>query len=320
MYSASHIKDTGNAYQCTCPIHYGDNENAFVWRYDNYLWYCFTGCQCGGDVFDFIAYKNDLSTEHDFKQVVNKTAEILKLDISSLEIGERTNEHIKDTRKWIEFVSWKKKITQKQYDISLLGEIKDITRYKNYGKDIIDNFNIKYCSTINRLVVPIYDINGVCIGTTLRRIEETDNPKWLHRPKTLQTGNLLYNLNNILEYKFSVIHVVEGCGDVWNMYKIGHLNTVGCFGAHLTDEQEELLLMNFETIILAFDNDKAGRNATRKAIEKLKYKTNLFVLDLENHKDPGEIPNLEEYNKLTSLYWYRWYDKYGMNKEEQYGV
>jgi hypothetical protein len=35
-----------------CPVHRGDNPNAFVVDRDKKLWHCFTGCDGGGDVVE----------------------------------------------------------------------------------------------------------------------------------------------------------------------------------------------------------------------------------------------------------------------------
>lgn len=37
-----------------CPIHRGNNPNAFCVNLKKNLWYCFTKCQCGGDLIDFV--------------------------------------------------------------------------------------------------------------------------------------------------------------------------------------------------------------------------------------------------------------------------
>ena len=37
-----------------CPVHGGDNPNAFVVNLKKNLWYCFTGCNSGGDIIDLV--------------------------------------------------------------------------------------------------------------------------------------------------------------------------------------------------------------------------------------------------------------------------
>ena len=51
----SDLQDDGTMYRCKCPLHGGDNPSSFVWNYTNGLWYCFTGCNRGGDIFDYVS-------------------------------------------------------------------------------------------------------------------------------------------------------------------------------------------------------------------------------------------------------------------------
>ena len=37
-----------------CPLHWGDNPNAFVVSLRKNLWRCFTGCDAGGDVVELV--------------------------------------------------------------------------------------------------------------------------------------------------------------------------------------------------------------------------------------------------------------------------
>ena len=37
-----------------CPVHGGDNPGAFVVNLSNNIWHCFTGCNTGGDVVEFV--------------------------------------------------------------------------------------------------------------------------------------------------------------------------------------------------------------------------------------------------------------------------
>jgi hypothetical protein len=44
------FKKRGDRLIGPCPIHGGDNPSAFVVSISKNLWYCFSGCQAGGDV------------------------------------------------------------------------------------------------------------------------------------------------------------------------------------------------------------------------------------------------------------------------------
>lgn len=253
-----------------------------------------------------------MDIENNFKDIVRKTAEILHVDIANLEFGERTNQQAKELRQWIEFVSKKKVIVNPFFDLSKLGETRQLNSYRHFTKDTIEYFNASYNVSMNRIQVPLYNANGECIGASLRRVEESEEHKWLHRPKHVNTKHILYNMNNT-EGVYGIL--VEGAFDVWGL-KQAHINFgLGTLGAHLSDEQAELIMRNFIDILTAFDNDKAGRNATRQAIRKLQFTTNLSHLELGDLHDPGEITSIDQFMSLKQISTVEWIRKYGMEGE-----
>ena len=50
------FKQRGKRLIGPCPVHGGDNPSAFVVDLEKNLWHCFTGCNGGGDVVDFVRY------------------------------------------------------------------------------------------------------------------------------------------------------------------------------------------------------------------------------------------------------------------------
>lgn len=310
---ARRITDHGDSYRSTCPLHHGDNPEAFVWNYRTGLWYCFTGCNTGGDIFSFIAeiYHYDQQTQ--FKALIQKTAEVLNLDITGMELGERASAYRRELFTWMEYMERKKNHnTNREFDARTLGTLYKLNSYRNFTQDTIEYFKSRYIQEFNRIAIPIYDENSILVGVTMRRLSsDSDEPKWLHRPKHIDTGNILYNYNNIPEHKDGV-WIVEGCFDVWNVHQMLFEGTevipsiVATFGAHMTDEQEALILERFTYVTLAYDNDSAGHAATKKAIERLKHKVNLRILDLRNRKDVGEIEDFEEFKNTPIVPWHTW--------------
>lgn len=300
---AQHLTFNGDQIRCTCPIHHGDNASAFVYDMKNNLWFCFTGACGGGDIFDLV---RELYGIVSFKDAVSKCAELFSVDIEDMQVTEHHESGRKEIQKWIMYMRNKTQQKNKGYEINRLGSFQEIGNYKGLSQNTIRNFGIVYSDTYNRVAYPLKNSAGVTVGVTMRRIDETETIKWLHRPKDINTGEILYNLNNIKDSDFPNVLVTEGTFDVVNLYNIGIENAVACFGAHLTANQEELLLKNFFTVVLAYDNDPAGKEATRKAIVQLKNKTNLYVLDLGLYKDTGEIKTREEFDGLKKMLWFEW--------------
>ena len=91
--------------------------------------------------------------------------------------------------------------------------------------------------------------------------------------------------------------------DCINLVSQGIENVVATFGANLTLEQTLLLVTYFDEVVLMYDNDKAGRNATVKAMDKLKKLFSVKVCEYEG-KDPGELKISDD--TLSIIEWYEY--------------
>ena len=284
------FKYFGDYIRCACPIHNGDNPTAFVINED-FLWSCHTGGCGAGDVFTFVEQMEDL----DFPKAVKKVAEILEIDIENLIIAERKNDYLKEVEKFLKYIkSKRKKKTLNEYVPR--AELTQVRSFRNFNEKTLQKFELKYAKEIEldkkdggtfklyeRLVIPIY-VNEVQIGVSIRKIRAKDNPKWFHAPHTMETGNILYNIDNCKND--SEIIVCEGMFDVWSWYEAG-FNAVCTFGAHLSEEQYRMLLRTGKNIVWCYDGDNAGLEATKKAVQMMKYKTNQWVIHLPEGADPG---------------------------------
>ena len=301
-YNIQH-KYFGDFIRCCCPIHNGNNETAFVVNKD-FLWYCHTG-DCGkGDVFHFIEAMEDV----DFPQAVKIAAQILGIDIDNLVIAERKNDYVKELEKFLRYIKSKKK-EQKEYDEYVpKADLQSVRQFRSFKEETLRHFGLMYAKEIEiekksggefklyeRLVIPIYK-DDVKIGCSLRKIRATDTPKWFHIPHTMETGEILYNIEKCKEHK--EIIVCEGLFDVWKWYEAGFENAVCTFGAHLTETQYRMLLRTGKDIVWSYDGDEAGLNATKKAIQMFKWKVNQWVVTMPDGKDPASLTT----NELNDLY------------------
>ena len=284
------FKYYGGYIRCACPIHGGDNPTAFVINED-FLWSCHTG-DCGaGDVFTFVELMEDM----DFPKAVKKVAEILEIDIENLIIAERKNDYLKEVEKFLKYIKSKKnKKTLGEYIPK--ADLQQVRSFRNFKEETLKHFQLTCAKEITleskagkdfklyeRLVMPII-VNDVQIGVSIRKIRAKDNPKWFHAPPTIETGNILYNIDGCKDSK--EIIVCEGIFDVWRWYEAGY-SAVCTFGAHLTEEQYRMLLRSGKDIIWSYDGDSAGLNATKDAVNKMRYKVNQWVIHLPEGADPG---------------------------------
>jgi hypothetical protein len=193
---------------------------------------------------------------------------------------------------------------------------------RGFAFHILNSFDVGFCSNrespmYNRCVVPVYDKLGKhLVGATGRSVYEKckscgfyHNPeghcwncrKWIHT-EGFQTNEVLYNHWNALTHikTMGYLIVVESPGNVWKLFDAGFPNCVAVFGDDITDRQQQLLeKCGVFNIVLAFDNDEAGKKGTAKAIKDLQNLFNISVFDsFDGLNDLAEIPN----QKLKELF------------------
>ena len=123
----------------------------------------------------------------------------------------------------------------------------------------------------NRLMLPVIDPRGDVIGFTSRVMDDS-TPKYLNTPETaiFKKRSILYGLNYAKNTKRPNFILVEGNIDVITLHQAGFDNTVATMGTALTEEHARLLGRYTHELVLCYDNDAAGEDATQRAIALLK--------------------------------------------------
>lgn len=211
----------------------------------------------------------------------------LEVDLRKFGIGFSEN-------KWDGLLSY---LTNKGYSIDDLLELGLVI--KNENGNIFDYFR-------NRIIFPIYNDNMKIVGFGGRTINTDENtPKYLNSPesKIFKKGKELFGLLNRGEQirKRGVAILMEGYLDVLTAHKNGFEFAVASLGTAFTIEQAEYLKRYATNVIIAYDNDSAGKNATVKAANILKkYDFNIRCLIIDGEvKDPDEY--LKKYGKKAFL-------------------
>ena len=145
----------------------------------------------------------------------------------------------------------------------------------------------------DRLMFPIIDVRGNVIGFGGRIIKNDPNAaKYLNSPETLifNKRKNLFGMNLAKKTKENCLILVEGNIDVVSLHQYGFDNAVASLGTSLTEEQAALITRYAEQVVLIYDGDKAGQNATQRAIPILeKAGLQVKVLQLKDAKDPDEF-------------------------------
>ena len=187
----------------------------------------------------------------------------------------------------------------------------------------------------NRVMFPLRNASGQTIafsGRALVRDERT--PKYLNSPETVlfNKGRLLFNFDKAkrLIRKSGQVFLFEGFMDVLAAYQAGITNGIASMGTSLTDEQIYLLRPIAKEVLICYDGDDPGQEATKRAITLLNEAGHFTVktVALPEKLDPDEFvrkygaqafqKNCQE-NQITVLEFYLEYFKKGRNLQTESG-
>ena len=144
----------------------------------------------------------------------------------------------------------------------------------------------------DRLMFPIIDVRGNVIGFGGRIIKnDKDAAKYLNSPETIifNKRKNLFGLNLAKKSKQGYLILVEGNIDVVALHQYGFDNAIASLGTSLTEDQAALMTRYTDQVVLIYDGDKAGQNATQRAIPILeKAGLQVKVLQIRDAKDPDE--------------------------------
>ena len=304
-----------------CPFH-GEKTASFSVAPDKGIYYCF-GCHKGGGVINFMMELEGLS----YPDAVRHLAERVGMTVPEDE--QYQSRYRQQERLWalhkeaarffhsqlyapigktaLEYAlgrglsksilttfgvgyapdSWDsmvKAMKAKGYTEEELKESGLVTISQKNG-NIFDRFR-------DRLMFPIIDVRGNVIAFGGQNIKNDPNAaKYLNSPETpiFNKRKNLFGMNLAKKSKAGSLILVEGNIDVVTLHQYGFDNAIASLGTSLTEEQATLMTRYAEQVILIYDGDKAGQNATQRAIPILeKAGLQVKVLQLKDAKDPDE--------------------------------
>ena len=312
------LTSKGKNYFGVCPFHEDHSPSMSVSR-EKQIYTCFS-CGATGNVFKFISDYENIS----FMEAVKKCADMASISIN---IGQakKINKH----QDLYDIYELSQKFYQNNINTEFGKRAKEYLYNRKLNDDVIKEFGIglslnekdmlakllkskKYDEKTllrsglvnennyllndvyrNRIMFPLYDLNGKVIGYNGRVYNgETEN-KYVNSKETdiFKKRELLYNYHRAKEEcrrKKSVI-IMEGPLDVIRAYTIGIKNCVASLGTAFGKEQAMLIRKLSSNVILCFDGDDAGLKATKGAIEELtKLGIEPKVVRLDNNSDPDE--------------------------------
>ena len=308
-------------FSCSCPFHSENGKSCIIYP-ETHNFYC-PACQTGGDVITFQMLMHKIS----YPEAVQKLADRCQLAIPSqtpeqaYQIQQRrercyainretANFYYRNLlngtdKRGLAYFRERKLLPQTIRDYGLgyapddWHQLYDYLTQKGFSEEelllanvcrksekgyIYDNFR-------NRVIFPIVDMHKQVIGFGGRVLDDS-KPKYLNTSDTpvFDKGRNLFSLQFAGTNAPSALILAEGYMDVIALYQAGFRNAVATLGTAITPQQARLIAQYAEKVILSYDSDTAGQNATQKAIQyfhDVGLPVRILHMD-EEAKDPDE--------------------------------
>ena len=277
----------GKNFFGVCPFHDDTSPSLCVSR-ENQIYTCFS-CHATGNVYTFL-----MDYEHwNFKEALSYLGDIAGVDTKGIKIVKSDNRYDKfydmynlslkyfqnnlltkegeSARRYLKerFID-DKLIKEFEVGLSLSSrdDLTNLLQKKNYNIEDLNKIGLSrnnYDIYNDRIMFPLYDINGKVVGFSGRIYKNNDQNKYLNTQETVifKKGECLYHYH-IAKEQVRIdknLIIMEGFMDVIRASSIGIRNTIALMGTALTNEQIKLIKRLSNNIILCLDGDNPGRKA-----------------------------------------------------------
>lgn len=255
------IENRGEGHY-VCPFCDSGNKqnNTAAFHINGTRYKCFS-CNVGGDIFDLVGHMEGLS-KADFVKHYNRTLKIMRTYLEGNKPKKSRDEYISKFTVPVDYA---------EYLHRCHNNVAQTDYFSNRGlsREIIDRFKLGYDPEKNLVTIPY---NPDCKGYV-------DRVLWDGNSKYYKHGNELFNVKSLYETGMNkrlfgdrgdYVFICEGQIDAMSFEEIG-LSAVGLGGVNEVTKLVKQLKEKpcNKILVLALDNDKAGRCATGKFIEEL---------------------------------------------------
>ena len=299
------LKRSGVNHQGLCPFHQ-EKSPSFNVNSARQIFHCF-GCGVGGNVFSFLMRMEGLSFPDAVRRLGEKVGvEVEEEAVSPEEVRRRDererilriNEVAGEFYQQLlltdeEGAPGRRYLRQRGYESEIVrtfqlgfapGGWESLAKHLT-GKSFSSEDSQKaglvrpgkqergdYDLFRNRLLFPIHDLQGRMVAFGGRVLDDS-LPKYINSPETAvyhkgQTLYGLYQARDAMRHNGEAL-VVEGYFDVLALHRAGFSGAVATCGTALTADHARLLKRYADKILLIFDEDAAGRQATFRAMDAL---------------------------------------------------
>ncbi len=311
------LQPAGKNMKALCPFH-GEKTPSFIVSPERQTWHCF-GCNEGGDIFTFVMKYENLEFSEALRLLAEKAGVELRhenpaeyrysgllydLNFAAKDFFRKAfaaapvaQEYLKGrglSKETIdEFeIGWAPNETEALTMSLLNGGRASPQDLVQAGLSIKTERGLMLDRFRGRIMFPIHNHLGKVVGFTgriLPQLDRGDMGKYINSPETpiFQKSKLLYGFwkskEGIREAKAAVL--VEGQMDFLMSWQSGVRNVIASSGTALTADHLRTVHRLAEELVLAFDNDTAGSDASERAIDLAE--ANDFTVKIAAIEVPG---------------------------------
>ena len=272
-------------YLVFCPFHYNKNTPACEVDKEKGLFICFS-CGERGTLLDLVMR----TTNRNYFEA----SRVISTAAKSIDFAAKIEKEIVIKEEFEKFDL--DLIERLNSDLLSSNNALDYFKSRGIHLDAIKYYKLGYSEKQNMVTVPIYSHTDICVGFVGRSVEG----KSFKNSTGLPRNKVLFNLNNS---KFSDLVIVESSFDAIRLWQL-NIPAVATLGANLGKNQLGLLNKYAKKIILAMDQDEAGKKLMDNLYNGIK---GIPIMTLEvpdGLKDIGDMNDKEivyAYNNLKSL-------------------
>src|SRR5690625_3583441 len=296
------LKKQGRNYFGLCPFH-GEKTPSFSVTQDKQIFYCF-GCKKGGNIFTFLMELEGMSFSDAVKMLADRSGIELPQFTKQSSTMSKKHQDLLSAYEWLaklyhHILRFTKEgqagyqylmergIDAKSIEVFQLGYAPFMTDFtlqfleeKGFERPFLIQSGIFRQQADQRItdpfagrfIFPIRNHLGKTITFGARTINHQE-PKYLNSSESdlFKKSRLLFNFDLARRHirKEKSVILFEGQMDVIAAYQAGIRNVVATLGTALTDFQAKLLKRYVDTVIICYDGDHAGIEASYKAANLL---------------------------------------------------